>query len=255
MSDILLSKVVSYDLVGSESALAPASGRQLVIHKITAQNRVGSTIDVGLATKIPNDGASLSTNMSVYTLDATATPDAVASTLLDGDTTDIFSTATDDGFLVQATVPFGLVSIVLSQAQSGSPIEAYTYYDGDAYVALTTVDVPATWGVGINTILFVPPHDWATGTTDAVGGDTDKYSLRVIASTAPGQAVQATSIIVGELIEFKEGVLDNAELVFTSPQIGRGNNGLLLEAGSGIIPYFGTAAAANKVSFLYETQQ
>lgn len=248
MRNLLQHKHVGYNQNGKSTVIAPASNMQLQVYEMEANNRSGGAINVGLLKKFVESA------WKFYTVVAASTPDATdASTAVKaGTATAIFTTTNDDGFLVQASKPFNLIGMNVSTAASGgSPIYTYQYYDGSAYQTLSTIAVPS-YGSGNNHIVFNAPIDWAVGTSDAVGGDSDKYSILVRASAASsGAGGSINSLWVGEFLKFQASVADKASLEMKFDR----DQPLIFVGGEGLMPYFGGSAnAQNSVRVLYKIQ-
>jgi len=113
-----------------------------------------------------------------------------------GTATTIFTTTNNDGFLVYAVNTFDKVTITISQAQTGVPVYTYEYWNGSAWSALTTTAVPDYTALATDTLEFNIPSNWAVGDGTEVGGNTAYYTIRALATTAPGTAVQITDMIV-----------------------------------------------------------
>lgn len=113
-----------------------------------------------------------------------------------GTATTIFTTTNNDGFLAYGVLPFNKLTMTISQAQSGAPVYTYEYWNGSAWAALTTNAVPDYTTLGSDTLEFNIPSNWAAGDGSEVGGSTSYYTIRALATTAPGTAVQITSLMV-----------------------------------------------------------
>ena len=232
---------IGYNSRGKAAIISPTGGQQVRVQRVDVNNRTGSAMDAGVCVK------HAATGYKAWTLTAASTPDAaeVTTALQAGTAQNFAGTVNNAGFLVQFKRKFNFIGVNVSQAQAGSPVYAYSYYDGSAYQTLTTISVPTDYtGTGTNVIVFPAPSDWAVGTTAAVGGDTALYSIRVLATTAPSTAVQVDDLWVASFLGFQEALADNGTTSVSYSE----NNPLMLEAGEGIMPYFGTASAANLVS-------
>jgi len=228
-------------------ALLPPSGRQVHVYDVALHNGSAATIDMGILKRM-----SLS-DVSVYTLTAASTPDALIDTGLKlGTATRLFTATNNDGFMIQSSHRFSLIGLNVSTAGAGGTY-VLSYYNGTAYTTLTTIAAPADLSTtGTKLFLFAPPIDWVVGTTAAVGGDASMYSIRVVATTAPGSAVSANRLWVGQSIDIALQVAAKSNMVrsFYAYQP------LMLGGEEGILPYFGgTASAANMVSVTYSNQE
>jgi hypothetical protein len=234
---------LGYSTRGTVAALSPPAGKQLKVYLANVQNRTGSAIDAGICVRFDP------TSWSLGTLTAASTPDFAdaTATIQAGSDVSIFTTTNNDGFLVQSSRLFNVIGLTISQAESVSPVYEYTYYNGTTYATLTTISVPTTYGAANQWIVFPAPQDWVVGTTAAVGGSTTKYSIRVRATTAGGQAVKANAAWIGQFIAFQEGLADNGNVTLSFSEL----NPLILQANEGVMPYFGTANAANLINGFY----
>lgn len=238
----------SYSQESQDAVLSIDASKQLKILSLQAQNRSGGAANVGLGVQFKM--ASATGQLGFGQIDASETPDFVDSldSVLGGTAVTIFTTTNNDGFLVQANRPFNLVGFNVSQEETGAPVYAYSYYNGTSYASLTPILVPDYTATGYENLLFSAPHDWVAGTTAAVGGSSDLYSLMAVATTAPSQAVQIDSLSISYLIGFQDALADNGNLEISYNEM----LPLLLEAGESVIPFFGTAAAGNLVSGTYQ---
>lgn len=235
--------VIGYGEVSKTPVIATVSGKQLQVFSVTAHNRSGGAIDVGLAVKLAAG------SWKYGTLTAASTPDFLDATdaIQAGTSTSVFTTTNNSGFLVQADRKFGMIGLTVSAAGAGGTF-TYKYYNGSTYATLTTIAVPADYSAtGDKIIAFAAPHDWAPGSTAGVGGFDGMYSIQVLATGAPGSAVSATAAWVSQFMAFREAVADNGalSLAFSDVRV------FLLESGEAIVPYFGTASAANTVEGFY----
>lgn len=251
MSNVLQEQLLGYPEKSKTVVAGPASNGQLRFHSARAHNRSGGTANVGILKKF---------NAGRYTfaqIDVSATPDVVANTTLKaGSATTIFTTTDDDGFLVESKEKFSLIGLNIAQVETPTPVYAYQYFNGTIYTPLAALDLPTAYtSLGEQVIAFLPPADWALGTTAAVGASTDKFSILVTATTAGGQAVTADELWVGDFLAFQDTLADNGTLEYSVPTVGLTNGALLLDVGEGIMPYFGTADAGNMASVVYETHE
>lgn len=216
---------VSYPKQSLDSALSAPTNQQLVVHSIAAINGSVSPNDVGICHSINVAGLTV-TGLAELTL-----PLAAASTLI--------GTTDGDSLTVQSKTKFGLLALQVSQAGGGSPVYVYEYWNG-AWVSLTTDYTPDFSTTGTKVVLFTPPVDWSL---DA----DDRYSIRIVGSTAPSTAVQATSLKVCQMISYREGLFSGAELLvrFDTRQ-------LLLQQGEEIIGFFAFPSSSNSMEASYQ---
>lgn len=225
--------------------VSPSAGKQIHVFEVSAKNATGGAIAMGILKRLSLD------KVSFYKIIAADTPDAtVANGIKDGTATKIFTTTNDDGFLVQCDEKFSVVGLNVSTAAIGGTF-TIEYFNGTAYTTLTPVAVPAAYGAGTQLLAFMSPIDWVAGTTDGVGGETDKYSILVRASVAPGGDVSADDIWVCRSMEFNAGVPDKGELLLKFPD----DKPFVFAAEEGIQPYFGGSANANNtMRVVYQVQ-
>jgi hypothetical protein len=215
------------------------------LHQFAVTNRSGSALDAGLAVQFSTSG------FKVHTLDASSSPDAtdVTTTVQARTAITVFTTDLNDGFLIQARIPFNIVFLNVSTAAGGSPVFAYEYYNGTSYTTLTTISAPTFTAAGETYLIFQTPHDWAVGTTSDVGGDSRFYSVRVYSTTAPTTTeCQVNRILVSRFLDFYESLPDNGSLSLTFDTA----YPLDLETNEALLPYFSTANAANLIRGFYE---
>jgi hypothetical protein len=231
---------VGYPTRATGAALSSPSTQQLLVHSATAYNGSASAQNLGLGVRLS------STAWKLYTLGATTTD--VTSTIQASSAVSVLPTTNNYGFYVQAKAPFGLLVFNVSQAQTGSPVYEYTYWNGSTFAALTTIDTISYTATGEMCVAFNPPVDWAQGhnaqLTDFTTGAG--YTIRVRATTAPTQAVQINSLGVAKLWAVRQvpgkGQL---EIDFTMRP-------LQLDAYEGIQPYYQTLSTASEITIAYQ---
>lgn len=243
-----------YGVKLSTPVVSPAANKTLELYLAALFNGTGGSITAAAAKKL----APVSTMQQFFSITDASTPDAadITSAILAGTAAQqLISTTNNDGFLVQCAQKFSVIGINVTQAQAGSPVYEYTYWNGSAYAALSTIEVPASYAAGIQIIAFHPPVDWVAGSSAAVGGNTSGYySIRVRATTAPSTAVQvgnggtAPSIWLASFMKSMElATKTGFELQAFQDEP------LCLDAQESLIPYFsGSANAANTFSVLYK---
>lgn len=236
---------IAYEQKSKASVLAPGAGEQLQLHTVIMHNRFVGASDLGLLIKLGPTGYLMGLLQG-----GSAVADITAA-IQAGSTQDVFTTANNDGFLIQSAKRFNLIGLEITQAQgAGTPVYAYQYYNGTSYVALTDIiESPNFSSTGSKLLVFSAPRDWVPGSTGAVGGNSGMYSIRAIATTAPAQAVQANEIWVGKFLHFQAQVTTNGNLSITFPY----EQPKLLDGGEGVLPYFSNADAKNLVTALYQS--
>jgi len=167
----------------------------------------------------------------------------------------LFTTTSNDGFVVQARDRFGIIGLDISTSEAGSPTYSYQYWNGSAWTNLNTIAEPATFTSGENNIVFAQPLDWTALADGDTPVDTDGltagfYAIRVRATTAPSTAPVASEIWVAQLYDYKEAVSDNDVLNITVED----PIGFPIDANSSIIPYFSSPNNDNTVTVRYRVR-
>jgi hypothetical protein len=223
--------------------IAPAAADQLHIYRLKAQNGTAGAIDVGLMKRLSSQ------IVSFYTITAANTPDATINTTLQaGTATQILSAVNNTGFLVQCSRKFNLIGLFISTASTGGTF-TLEYWNGSSYATLTAFAVPTAYAAGVQFIVFNAPVDWVPGTSVGVGGSSSLYSIKVVATTAPANAVSASSLWVAEMLDFHTALASKGILEMEFPI-----KPLVLSGDEAIIPYFGTADAKNTIMGTYAVQ-
>lgn len=216
---------------------APAS-KQLLVQSVSAYNATAAENAMGIFTSIATS------QFKVWQLRATDAE--VTSALQAGTATTIFSTTNNDGVLYQSKDKFNMVAFNVAQASTGSPVYTYKYWNGSAFTDLTLLNTPLYSTTGIKAIVFNAPADWAVGcgTEDA---DQELYSLQVIATTAPSQAVTFNSIKVCKMLKYGELIAPGASI-----NLDFDAEPYLLQVGETIIPFFSYTNSLNRLDLTYK---
>ena len=228
--------------------ITPPGGDKILLYEAEVRNVSGGAIAAGVLRRF-QDGL-----FNFFTLDDSATPDAVeADGAKTGTTTTIFTTTDNDGFLVQSPERFELIGFNVTQAEGGTPTYSYQYWDGSAWQDLSSyiVESPSAYSAGNQIIVFKAPLAWVAGSSSAVGGDTTKYTIRARATTAPSTAVQVDDVYAGQFLTFDPDVGDKESLKISFPA----NEPYMLSGNEALIPYFGSANAANLARALYKIEE
>lgn len=215
--------------------LSPDSGKQLLLWDVSCVNNSGSAINIGIGHSI------CSGKFKFWTIGATTVEVTDFSVGIS-----IFPTTNNYGFLAQAQNKFNMLVFNLSQAETGSPVYTYEYWNGSAWSTLSLEDTPDYSATGKSYIVFLPPFDWMPG-DGTVGGDPLLYSIRALGTTAPTAAVTADSLYPVKFIVYRNGIANNQWL-----QTNFFQRQLLLEAEEALFTYFSTADAANIVEVAYQ---
>lgn len=227
-----------YPTQGRDSYSLVASNNVPYLHSFSAFNANGSASDIGL-------GIAHATTTWKLLQYPNGTPVDVTASIQAGSTVNIFDTTTNHGFLIESSKQFGYCVFNLTQAQSGSPVYTYEYFNGSAWVTLNLSQTPGYTSTGLAYIVFNPPADWALGDNSLTANSL--WSIRVKASTAGGQAVQANSLRVARWITYRAGIPTQSQLqaVFDA-------HPYRLESGEAIVPFFASANNLNSIEAAYQ---
>lgn len=224
---------------GTTFTLVPST-MQIYLHSFSAFNANTSACDVGLGV------AHAVATWKLYIGNVNnGTPTNSTTAIQAGTATNIFDTTTNNGFMIESTKPFGYVSFTISQAQSGSPVYSYQYWNGASWATLNTNQLPDYTSVTMQHLTFNPPVDWAVG--DGSLGVNTGYTIRVRSTTASGQAVKATALRVARWFCYNNSLPASSRV-----QVSFDNHPDLLESSEAIVPYFQTAANANAIEAAFQ---
>lgn len=235
----LLTKHAGYAVKCTGSVLSAPAGQQLLIHSLHAYNNSLASCDIGIAKSLDEAAWKL------WSIAATTTN--VSATIQAASAVSLFGTTNNYGFIAQATKQFSLLTFNISQEATGSPVYAYAYWNGSTWAALTLQETPVYTSPSTQMqIAFNAPSDWALG-SGVTGADSDKYSIRALATTAPSQAVEIDTLTLGAWIGFRKSIATAQQL-----QIVFRTRPLLLDSNEAILPYFSVASANNSVEVAYQ---
>lgn len=180
-----------------DSGISASASQQLLINSVAAVNGTGGSLDIGIFASV---------NASQYKVLTRGASDIdVTATIQAGSAITILPTTNDYGFIVQASRRFNCIAFDVSQAATGSPTYAYSYWDGAAWQGFTPLQIPTLTGTGIDALVFSIPSDWAVG-SDATVGDDGMYSILVTSNPAVATAVQIDRILVGSTLTYRAGI-------------------------------------------------
>lgn len=227
-----------YETQSAVPVLSPVLGTQLLIMSMIAYNGSSSSCDIALGIGFNNS------TWSLYAVGASVVNQTT--NIQAGSAVTLFDTTNNHGYIVQGKRKFSEVRFNVSQASTGSPVYTYQYWNGASWASLTLFSTPNYASTGQKTLVFNSPSDWTVG-AGGLGPDETQYSIRVLATTAPTQAVQANSMTAIKIIVFREaiGTKQHLEVLFKERQ-------LLLESGEALYPYFSVADAKNAVEVSYQ---
>lgn len=228
---------VSYATKGTVAALSPRGNGQLHLVSAKLTNNSGGACDLGIFRLFKaTDIYSIATSVSAVITDVTAAINA-------GTATTILTTTNNDGFYAGATDIFGLLGFTISQAETGTPVYTYKYWNGSSWVTLNGFALPTAYTpTGTQLIVFAPPVDWKKGGT---GLNSGKYWIQVLATTAPATAVQVTAAWMAQMVDYAASVANGASFSWAVTTL---ELALHWGSGEGLLPYFGTANAKNMVT-------
>lgn len=235
----LQSASLAYADQGLTVPFAVDASKQMEVHRALAYNASAAENAVGLFHSVSPPDFKLFKLLAAA--DAEFTDEIQAGTAVS-----IFNTTNNDGCLFQSKEKFNMIAFNISQAQTGSPVYTYKYYNGSTYATLPLLNTPAYSATGIQVIIFNAPIDWAVGdgTEDA---DSSLYSVQVISTTAPSQAVQINSLKIGKMLAYNEAVLPAGVL-----EVDFEEDPYLLQGGEAIIPFFSYSNASNRLDIAYK---
>ena len=173
------------------------------------------------------------------------TPTDVTAAIQGGTSQNIFDTTNNDGFMVECQKQFGYLTFNITQAQSGSPVYSYQYWNGASWATLNTNQAPVYTSTGYVHIAFNPPVDWAKG-DNGMGVNTG-FSVRVRSTTASGQAVTVSSARVARWFCYNQNLpaTSRVQVIFDQHPD-------LLDVGEALVPYFQTANNLNAIEAAYQ---
>lgn len=239
INQYLQSSSSAYPNQGLTVSYSAPSNQQLLVHSATAYNGTAGENSIGLFHSIATP------DFKLYKLlaggDVNFTTEIQAGTAVS-----IFNTVNNDGCLFQSKEKFNMIAFNISQVQTGSPVYTYKYYNGSTYATLTLLNTPVYTATGVQVIIFNAPIDWAAG-DGTEDGDSTLYSIQVISTTAPSQAVQIDSLKIGKMLKYSDNVLPSATV-----NLNFEDQPYLLQVGETIIPFFSYANASNRLELTYK---
>lgn len=231
-----------YPTVAKDAALSsPSTNKQLVVHNASVYNSTSSSVDCGIGLRYQT------ASWKLYQLNASTTD--LTSTIQAGTASTILPTTNNYGFLVQCKDIFGLISLTISQAETGSPTYSYQYWNGSTWATLTLRNSFVYTAAASIGIAFAPPVDWAKGCGSLVDDFSSLnagYCIRVRGTTAPSTAVQVTAMAVSKFWAYRSLVGKGMLLMNFE------DTPVVLEVGESVQPFFATAAANNTVEINYQ---
>ena len=107
------------------------------------------------------------------------------------------------------------------------------------------LNTPSYLNTGSKAAVFNAPTDWVVG-SNGIADDTF-YSVQVIATTAPSQAVQIDAIKVCKMLKMSFNVPQSALMTISFE-----DHPYLLQVGEAIIPFFSYTSSFNRIEIAYK---
>jgi len=202
--------LASYAAAPLASRNAVSLATRFAVQSLQVQNRSGSTATVGWGGRLPADSTLWKAGQWVN-----------ATTTFGDDTTDaqdvgtgdfaLTTTTNNDGFIVFSQIPINILSLIVSQATTGSPAYEVSYtVAGGSWSTITLANLlvaPAFAATGEQLLWWANPGDLAVSVADhGTGVPIGYYGYRVRATTAPSQAALASQIIPGVIADSVKSV-------------------------------------------------
>jgi len=219
--------------------LSPLASKQIRIYQVKLLNRSNDLCDIGILRKLADE------QRKVFYFDG-AIPTEITSEMNSNISSQVFDTAANTALIVQARRKFNLIGIIVSTAQTGTPVFEAQYFNGTSFVALPdviqTIDLANT---GYALLVFSSPLDQEVG--GEPGTDQSLYTIKIVATTAPTNAPEITSVQVASMIDFSPGVNINSGMEDSWSV----DYPFHLEANEGLIPFFSNPSDLNLVTAFY----
>jgi len=208
----------------------------ILLHSYSAYNANSSACDVGL-------GIGFNTaKWGLYQLTGGGTIATKASAPYT-----LFDTVANDGFLIGSTFKFGYVVLNLSQAQAGSPVYTYQYWNGTSWATLVPMQTPVYTSTGYVYLTFNPPADWVVGSNGLISSSLSYYAIKVASTTAGSQAVLATSVQPARWLYYQQNLPGGSRLLADFNV-----RPWRMEGSEVLLPYFSIASQQNTVEASYQ---
>jgi len=231
---------------------ATVSSPRRILRRVTVQHQAatGVTAVVGLLADSAWEAGQWVNATTTYTADTT---DAQSATTNDFP---LETTTVNDGFIIGADVPFGVVSVDVTTAGSGTSTTHTLEYWNGAWTGIlavgTLIDVPRTatseWATGEKVFMFTPPTDWVVGGS-GTGVNAARYNIRVRRTNATqATAALARRIYVGTMLTAIGALAANTELTRDYGAAGLFIPGYVV----GISAVFVTAEEGNTIELVAE---
>lgn len=235
-----------------------ATGAGIAVKHAILENDSASTVLMGIGARLANAkwiAGQWATATSAFTDDTTDAQDAGASDVA------LQTTTANDGHIIACLEKFTAVvydvgTAAVDSGGAGGVTGEWTYWNGAAWSALTTLAVSGTsrfYVAGRNEVLFAAPTDWATATSTEITGLNagSWYAIRYRATAEPDTtAALATTIQVWDALRVVRGQIaaNTTEVLINASDEGV----LVAGAGEGLVVCTTTADADNFVSMACE---
>lgn len=230
----------AYPTVAKDAVLSsPDASKQLLVHSVSAYNSTANSIDVGVGLRYAT-GA-----WKIYQVNASYTD--LTSVIQAGTSSIVLPTTNNYGFIVQCKNIFSLLSLTVSQIETGSPVYSYQYWNGSAWATLNLRNSFVYTSAASIGIAFAPPLDWAQGNGSVIAdlASGAGYCIRVRGTTAPSQAVKISALSVSRFWMYRQ-ISSKAHLTVSFDE-----QPALLEVGESVQAFFATAANNNSAEVEY----
>ena len=229
----------AYPDQGLTVSYTPATASQLEVFSAGAYNATAAENAIGIFHSVSNSQFKLWKLLAAGDAEFTSIIQA-------GTAVSIFNTTNNDGCLFQAKDKFNYIAFNVSQASTGSPVYTYKYYNGSSFVTLNLLNTPSYSSTGIKVIVFEAPVDWVAG-DGSEDGDNTLYSVQVISTTAPSQAVQINSLKIAIMLAYNGAVLPGGLL-----EVDFKTDPCLLQVQEAILPFFSYTNPSNRLELTYK---
>ncbi len=213
-----------------DAVLSAPSSMQLRMHSVACVNGSSLTMNLGI-------GYSLNSNEAlVYTASGGAASPFVAGPIL---------SAINDEIYIQANEVFDFIPMLISTpASAETPTYVLEYWNG-AWTTIAAQESP-DFTESSGAFIINPALDWVIGSGGVSGLEPLKYTLRITASAVQVTTPEASAILPGVLILYREEVEAKQAL-----EVNFEENQFLMSQGQSIIPFFSIADAGNCVELGY----
>lgn len=229
----------SYGEKGQSMVLSPLASKQIRIYQVKLLNRSNNLCDVGILRKLADE------QRKIFYYDG-AVVSEITSAINASTPSIVFDVAANTALIVQARRKFNLIGIIVSTVETGTPVYEGQYFNGTAFVPLPDIIQTINLvNLGYSLLVFSSPLDQEVG--GEPGTDQSLYTIKIVATTAPTNAPEITSVQVASMIDFSPGVNINSGMEDSWSV----DYPFHLEANEGLIPFFSNPSDLNLVTAFY----